>query len=938
MNMKRWGIAFFFLLCCLIIKGQNEGKSYVSMMERLDCFSKNYPQEKLFIHLDNTLYYLGDTIWFKAYCRETFRDRPSSMSGVLYVELLNDDGYLMERKLVELKNGEGCGFFHLPNDDIHFCGFYELRAYTRWQLNWGAFEHEHSTLDAEWFFNKAACREFFRDYDKIYSRVFPVYEANDAEELDLLQADAMFSRPKMRRYKENPEKANGMITLFPEGGHLVMGVPNNIAYEATSQDGTWLEGNLTCTSYPDISAPTLNRGRGIFTIIPSKSKSNDILFTTNDGNVIKASLPRIEDTGVALSISKKGGERHLLTNFVGIKPENLFISVMYEGKIESVFSLADNNEVILQEDTLCCGIHQITVFDNEGRVWADRLFFVSRESLMQPTITISELKQKIQPYEKVELKIKTQNSNANLSLSIRDVGKGNRHNYDTGSILTEMLLCSEIKGFVPYPEWFFEVDDEVHRTALDLLMMTQGWRRFEWKDMALPGHWSVVQPLEKTPILIGAVHTYRAVERYDPIQVLALRQQYSFMGMSHEMVEEAIREHFGFPDKNGQRYYHGKDLKKNSRADSVGATKELAQRMLHDGEKLKHEVKVHCQWGDFFSLKALELDTQTKDGAFQIQLPRAYGSDYLYLTASDTTKWRKSKRKDWILANDSKYPEFYVRISYPYPHFVKPYNYYQTSLMPITLYDFTELPVFKNVTQMIEVNIIGKMQNMQKYMYYRPILEMDAYDAFNMVVDAGFMESYYNSTDNFATALARYHVADMGIRGRYRIWKRFGDIYSDPTSYERKTGNQKFQIDGKNPYRAIKEYNQLRNLKSVYIYSDYAPRLEGDKKFRPSNRPNVGVLFKKFDDNKTRRVFTDRCIKQQGFSYVAEFYSPDYSRQSLPKGKKDYRRTLYWNPNLKLDENGEAHITFYNNSRITHLSVEAEGQATDGTLLWGIIE
>ena len=48
-----------------------------------------------------------------------------------------------------------------------------------------------------------------------------------------------------------------------------------------------------------------------------------------------------------------------------------------------------------------------------------------------------------------------------------------------------------------------------------------------------------------------------------------------------------------------------------------------------------------------------------------------------------------------------------------------------------------------------------------------------------------------------------------------------------------------------------------------------------------------------------------------------------------------YRRTLYWNPDVLLDENGEAVVTFYNNSRQTSLSAEAEGQAPDGTLLWG---
>ena len=73
-----------------------------------------------------------------------------------------------------------------------------------------------------------------------------------------------------------------------------------------------------------------------------------------------------------------------------------------------------------------------------------------------------------------------------------------------------------------------------------------------------------------------------------------------------------------------------------------------------------------------------------------------------------------------------------------------------------------------------------------------------------------------------------------------------------------------------------------------------------------------------------------------GYSTSVEFYHPDYSKHKLPEGQKDYRRTLYWNPNLQLDENGEANITFYNNSRQTSLSIDAEGQSSDGTLLWGV--
>ena len=129
------------------------------------------------------------------------------------------------------------------------------------------------------------------------------------------------------------------------------------------------------------------------------------------------------------------------------------------------------------------------------------------------------------------------------------------------------------------------------------------------------------------------------------------------------------------------------------------------------------------------------------------------------------------------------------------------------------------------------------------------------------------------------------------------------------------------------------KYNHLENLNKVYVYTDYAPRKEGSNQFWGANRPEVIVDLHRFPDDAKRITYRDRYVVLNGYASSAEFYHPDYSRQTPPE-PADYRRTLYWNPDLRLDKNGEASITFYNNSRQTTLSVEAEGQADDGTLLW----
>lgn len=164
------------VLCVCALSASGRTPAWLRQnLENVQVFARQYPQEKVYVHMDNTCYFLGDTIWFKAYLREAGSGLPSAKSGVLYAELFNHDGYLVERKQLKMTDGEGNGFFYLPADSTLYSGFYELRAYTRWQLNWGEYEHPHTQSDKNWFFNKTMRYEFFRDYEKLYSRTFPVF-------------------------------------------------------------------------------------------------------------------------------------------------------------------------------------------------------------------------------------------------------------------------------------------------------------------------------------------------------------------------------------------------------------------------------------------------------------------------------------------------------------------------------------------------------------------------------------------------------------------------------------------------------------------------------------------------------------------------------------------------------------------------------------------
>ena len=93
-------------------------------------------QEKVYLHFDNNCYFLGDTIWYKAYVVLADDNSPEPLSRILYVELLNEQGYLMERQQLQInKSGQADGCFAIC--DTLFAGYYEIRAYTKWMLNFG---------------------------------------------------------------------------------------------------------------------------------------------------------------------------------------------------------------------------------------------------------------------------------------------------------------------------------------------------------------------------------------------------------------------------------------------------------------------------------------------------------------------------------------------------------------------------------------------------------------------------------------------------------------------------------------------------------------------------------------------------------------------------------------------------------------------------------
>ncbi|MBQ8969515.1 MAG: hypothetical protein IJ064_07285 [Bacteroidaceae bacterium] len=909
---------------------------------RLKLFGEKIPQEEVFLHTDNTCYYLGDTLYYKAYMWQS-GGQPSMLSQLLYVELLNQDGYLVERQKVEMKQGQGHGSFVLL--DTLYGGYYELRAYTRWQLNWGQYEHPHTHNAEQWFLSQKMMHEYYRDYDKLYSRVFPVYD-KPREPGDYAQD--MTVRPLRRIYKQKEQKSHPVVTFYPEGGNLVSGVPNRVAFEVNDEEGKHLKGKLRIKKEElGIEAETQSRGRGTFVVTPSAEERLTATFTWEGGSE-DFKLPKAVADGVALQASVEADGVHVHLRRAGTAVgEPLGLTASCHG-VQKDFQTLQSDEAVVPLSKLPTGVIQLTVFNAQGRIYADRLVFVRQPDFQPQNITFSGLKEQYEPYEEVEMEMQVQCSatgSPGLSLAVRDAAHSN-YTFDSGNIMTEMLLASQIRGFVEQPEYYFEADDPEHRQALDLLLLVQGWRRYDWVEMATPGAFALREPYERTELLMGEVSKYQSEQQADGRMEAMDQHESGYNDFVNEVgasvsalqgddtssiteAEAGTQKVDQMENGANERFTNDDTQQGTVRRANAEATDDRQKRRNRgmDHGSLRKEVVVHAE---FVQLGVKEGEsmvagdmTSYNHGLFRIEAPRFYEACSLAYGAVDEDKWKGDKHVWMSLSEDDKgrlrYPDYYVKLSQPYPRFPKPYNFYQQTLPTARTRAGKRLHVDDDAILMDEVTVGARQGRLRSFDASKPAIVMDAYEAFNAVCDAGFCPGYYIGHSRFAMDVARTFIGDMNMERSYNVEQRFDSKNS--SAYFTSA-----QIDA---------YNHLPHLDMVYVYTDYSPRLEGDKRFSQDNQPTVSVDLRPMPNEGERMTWLNRRMVLTGYAVCEDFYQPDYSKQR-PTEPTDYRRTLYWNPNLQLDSEGKAKVSFFTGSRPAQLSVSAEGMTPDGQPLTGI--
>ncbi|GAB3895182.1 hypothetical protein [Spirosoma agri] len=413
--------------------------------QSFDTYRRQTLQEKLFVHVDQALHFTGETVWFKlAYVDATFH-RPLDVSKVAHVELLDHDQKPILQTKVSLSAGAGNGSLFLPASINS--GHYLLRAYTSWMRN----------FSTDYFFEQ------------------PLTIINPFRPLDVPAAK---------------EAASPVVQVFPEGGNLVRNLPSKVAFSVVDAAGKgitakgWL---LTAQNDTVARFNTLAFGIGSFSFTPSGTNVYRVVVTDTKGLTITKSLPTIYEQGYTMHLDEAEGNQIKLTvNTTNASASGvyLFAHTRQLIKVAEMRQLQGETTFLIDKSKLGEGISHLTLFDADRKPVCERLYFKRPAEPLAMTLATD---QKRYPYRtKVTLTASVQatapkTDQADLSVAVYRVDSLSAVN--PNDILSYLWLSSDLQGVVESPAYYFQPENADVRQATDNLMLTHGWRRFNWETV-----------------------------------------------------------------------------------------------------------------------------------------------------------------------------------------------------------------------------------------------------------------------------------------------------------------------------------------------------------------------------------------------------------------------------------------------------------------------
>ena len=422
-------------------------------------FSKQliaFPQEKIHLQTDKPYYISGERIWFRAHVVNAAVHIPVLYSNCVYVELYDAKDWAVSRVKITPENGTFSGYLPIPKDIQE--GNYTIRAYTN--------RMEH--LDEDYFFMKTVC---------IGNPMTHTMQGEHAGSVPATKSDKRISTQPVVFLPEDDFD----VSFYPEGGYALCGSTGRIAFKALQQNGSEIDVNgIVYDSRKNEMTrfKTDVRGMGQLLLTPERGETYYAVCSNGKGQEKRFALPVAREDGYALSATWH--EDSLMVKVRQAEPANksdvMFLIVHTRGIIEDVSILDNLNEKIaFHKDNLLSGVTNLLLLNRDMIPVSERLVFVHNDD--QANVVCKTDTDIYSARSAVAYSVNISDESGeplqgNVSVSVTD---DHEVAVDTScNILTSLLLTSDLRGNIPEPAFFFH-----NKHALDLLMLTQGWRRYD---------------------------------------------------------------------------------------------------------------------------------------------------------------------------------------------------------------------------------------------------------------------------------------------------------------------------------------------------------------------------------------------------------------------------------------------------------------------------
>ena len=535
-----------------------------SLMERI-------PKEKLYLHLDKPFYGAGEKIWFKGYLVNAITHQNNAQSNFIITELINRSDSIVERKKIRRDSLGFHNAFTLPATLP--AGDYYLRGYSNWMLNGdpdfffsrnikignsidntivSSIEYQQEddthytakikfTSNVQAVFENTTIKYLYLENGKIKNKGKKKTDENgwisislpDLKSPAARRIEVEFDDPQYiyKRTFHLPVFTNDFdVKFFPEGGALLSIPHQNVAFKAQGADGfsKEVEGFLfnskgdTLTNFR-----SEHNGMGIFTMNPVNNETYYVTVRTNDSITKRFDLPAIEPKGISIAMSHYKQEiRYEIQKTEATEwPQKLFLLAHTRGKLAILQPINPKRTFGKMNDSLFTeGITHFMLIDEQGNALSERLIFVPDHKPNQWQITADQ--PTYGKREKVSLQIAAKDNEGNpvegtFSVSIT-YRKSIQPDSLADNILSNLLLTSDLKGYVEDPAYYFLNQDARTLRSIDYLMMTHGWRRHKMENVLRTPSLNFTNYIEKGQTISGRIMGFFGANvKKGPICVLA---------------------------------------------------------------------------------------------------------------------------------------------------------------------------------------------------------------------------------------------------------------------------------------------------------------------------------------------------------------------------------------------------------------------------------